>query len=45
MPIMQLDSYTYLFFSLLVILFSEIFVADLPQLEFDAILDLVQRTV
>ena len=42
MPIMQLDSYTYLFFSLLVILFLEIFVADLPQLEFDVILVLVQ---
>ena len=45
MPIMQLDSYTYLFFSLLVILFLEIFVADLPQLEFNAILVLVQGTV
>ena len=45
MPVMQLDSYTYLFFSLLVILFLEIFVADLPQLEFDVILVFVQRKV
>ena len=45
MPIIQLESYTYLFFSLLVILFLEIFVADLPQLEFDVILVLFKGTV